>query len=530
MLSKAACDQCGAKKNKAHHSLPTMGQELFLNLNSCKNPSCFYTISFKIREFCMKNLKIIGFSLFVLACNAMMSIDDIEQPSTQEPIEKHIDVDFDEPIIDKKAKIKYTHTRYTVEPSPYAREEASEQNLAREEKLKKFRQQERAAKKIQSKWRSYKEDKDFTQKIEDFKRKRAATKIQRTTRNFLKEKRIENFKKTISTFADQSYPKFKELICTSDYLTKTDWIYQFIEAAENKTIFERNSDGTINPEKFTPEFEKEISNPTDWLHEKIIKYLPGFHDLVYEAFVDKAIEQIVKYKASWTDAVSVPTPKGHESFQKEGTPLFPKIYKPSDSSENELILGKIFVKILEQDPKKFEQLHFQDFIKFEKISPSQLMLTILDHLVSAVPNIKERKSEKTEDPYMHSLVLQFFYGYLKASGLELSPEDGQKLDKDFRHPGHPALAEAESDEEFQQRKNDYLNKIHEISKAQRKFIEDHINWASSARQTFYLGQLLFDKDLTAFDALGGQEWLEKQPKDIQEYITHYIKKINTEST
>ena len=250
--------------------------------------------------------------------------------------------------------------------------------LEREEKLKKFKEQEfreqekatkqeRAAKKIQSLWRTRKEkesDKKTAQKIEDFKRKRAAIKIQRA---YLKENKIKSFKAKIGKFADQSYPKFKELICTSDYLTKTDWIYQFIETLEikrifgrnlkNNKIFKRNEDGSINPNEFTKEFEEKITNPSDWLDEKISQYLSEFHEAVYKTFIDKATEQIVKYKTSWADAVSIPTPKGHGSFQAEGTPLFPKIYKCSHCPDNHLILGKIFTKIWEQDPKRLEQLN-----------------------------------------------------------------------------------------------------------------------------------------------------------------------------
>jgi hypothetical protein len=446
----------------------------------------------------MKNLKIISFSLFVLACNAMMSMDDIEQSSTQEPIEKHIDVYFDEPIIDTKAKMEYTHTRYTVEPSPYAREEASEQNLAREEKLKKFRQQEKTATKIQTELRS----RQAHEKLKKIRETEAA-KIRQAEADEKNQAELRlkadslfpdviwnklRLTVKIDELADQSYPKFKELICTSDYLTKTDWIYQFIEAAENKTIFERNSDGTINPEKFTPEFEKEIENPSDWLHEKIIKYLPEFHDLVYEAFIDKAIEQIVRHDSSWTDAVSIPAPKGHGSFQEEGTPLFPKIYKLFDSSDNELILGIIFIRILTRDPKKFELLHF-DTSLLDKIVHSGPDNSF--YLIDGITRLSRR-----------------FYEYLKQSGLELSPKAAENL-LFFEN-----YLKSTGDSKFQ--------------KQQEKLIQDHINWASSARQTFYLGQLLFDKNLTAFDNLGGKEWLSKQPRDMQEYIAKYIEKIKKE--
>jgi hypothetical protein len=401
--------------------------------------------------------------------------------------------------------------------------------LEREENFKEFRQQKKATTKIQTELRSRQAHEKIREaKAAKIRQAEADEKNQAELRS--KEYRLfldvvrNKLRLTVKirTLADQSYQRFKELICTSDYLTKTDWLYQFIEAAEKKTIFERNSDGTINPEKFTPEFEKEIKNPSDWLDDKIAKYLPGFHDLVYETFINKAAEQIIKHRRTWADAVSIPTPKGHGSFQEEGTPLFPKIYKspyvvPSD---NELILGKIFIEILgqdhslEEDPKNFEAFPFQDFIKFEKSSNSDFLnVWIFDHLASSVPNKPSSLLKETQDPYLYSLVLNRFYDYLKTLGVELSPENNQKLDKYYQ----------DLDKSTSNSKQESLEKIDRISNAKAKFLKDHINFASSARQTFYLGQLIFDKNLTALDALGGQKWLEKQPRDMQKYISNKLK-------
>ena len=422
----------------------------------------------------------------------------------------------------------------------------------REEKLKKLRQQEKAAKKIQDKWRSRKKLMPTETSANSLDQALSKNNHDENHKNNVKWNKIHLIIK-IEDFADQSYPKFKELICTSDYLTKTDWIYQFIEATEDKTIFERNLDGTINPEKFTPEFEQKISNPTDWLDDAIIKYLPKFHDIVYEAFIDKAVEQIKRYKTSWTDAVSISAPKDHGSFQEESTPLFPKVYQPHYSSDNKLILGKIFTKILQNDPKKFEQLHLQDLVRFHfshidrydndnriydacvfdnilhtniSISAENLFVNNSFNenagLQTTLKNSKNFLSERLIDSFN-----QVFEKYLTDLGLELSPEEQKQLDEDLKYPdlSDQWQRTTESYEEYLERNEAFNKNFIAIELARKKFIEDHINWASSARQTFFLGQLIFDKSLPAFEALGGQQWLSKQPKDMQEYITKFIDKI-----
>ncbi len=466
----------------------------------------------------MKNLKIINFALFILICNVTMSMDDTEA-DIEEPTEKHIDVDFDEPIIDKKAKMKYTDMRYTVEPASYT---PSPENLAREEKLKKFRQQEKAIR-----WHSKKDN----EKIKDFQRKRAVTKFQRATRGFLKEKRIEkekriqNFKKTISTFADQSYPKFKELICTSDYLTKTDWLYQFIEKMENKTIFTRDKNGNIDSNEFSPEFKKEIENPSDWLHEKIIKYLPEFHKAIYETFIDKATEQIVKYKASWTDTVSVPTPKDHDSFQEEGTPLYPKIYTSLDSSDVHFVLGKIFINIIDED---------RTYLTLLNIQPREIQIYEVKWFLNRPDNAKDlerirfgmfghsfeifKDLDDSSKPYNRSNYIPIAKKYIQEHEPDLIIN---VLKEYFDRLGSTIPLK----EEDLIPKGIKTNRTNEEEKAYRKSIQKNINKASAARQIFLLGQLIFDQMPTAFEELGGEEWLLQQPKEIQLSLHQYLEFI-----
>ncbi len=511
----------------------------------------------------MKNLRFIILCLFFIQ-NYIQSSDadtigfykdDISEPNTtifyhvtkkevpDQELSRKVDPETNKTIIHRltsnphyKPKAIPTEPDYTGVKFPTLKTPADNVNpdlQEREEKLKKFRKQEKAAQKIQKEWRSRKKSITTEKNLEtaDDKHKNNVS-----WNKLGLETRIKNL-------ANQSYPKFKELICTSDYLTKTDWIYQFIEAAEDKTIFERNLDGTINPEKFTPEFEKEIENSSDWLDDAITKYLPEFHDIVYEAFIDKATEQIVKYKASWADAVSIPAPQGHGSFQEEGTPLFPKVYYNEYSSNHELILGRIFVTILKAAPQIFEKLNFDNLIKFEysekdSSSDSQkFYIKIFDRVIASTTisssemiSANDKRSillQKIKEKDIDFLALEYFSDYLTELGLEFSPEEQKQFDEvnaqRFEQPEWNR--DTEPYEEYLKKYDDFEKKITTIMNAQYKFLSDHINWASSARQTFYLGQLIFDKDLTAFDALGGQEWLEKQPKNVQEYITKYIEKI-----
>ena len=477
----------------------------------------------------MKNLKLTAFFLSFLACTITLPGDT-----------EFIETQFEEPIIDKKAKMKYTGIRYQTEliKTP---EEMSEENIKRSENFKKFTKKEQAAKKIQSWLRSTKEDR----KIEDFKRKHAATKLQRASRQYLQEKKINTFKKSIDAFADQSYPKFKELICTSDYLTKTDWIYKFIETMENKTIFARDKNGNIDPNTFTQEFEKENSNPSDWLDTKIIDLLPQFHEIIYKTFIDKAVEQIIKYKTSWIDAVSIPTPKDHGSFQEESTPLFPKIYKCSKCPHVHLILAKIFTNVLEEDPERLKDLDIHPTITpYNDTVTDSDGITYKDFTVQAfdqddIITIRYKASDPhfdesaaiMEEIEKEDIILTFFTNYLDKLGLEFSSEEEtlrSMIGEEYFEPKAPdRIFDPAKDtvRSWNKMWDDYNNQLDKLYDESNKFTEDHINWGSSARQTFFLGQLIFDKSLPAFEALGGQQWLSKQPKDMQEYITKFIDKI-----
>lgn len=363
--------------------------------------------------------------------------------------------------------------------NPYIREPQTPEMAEREAKFKEAYARQRDMEAQRAKEQALKPAIDpTTEKIEAFTRKNQAIKIQRATRNYLKEKRIESdkrfnsFKNKIGQIADQSYSKFKTLICTADYINKTDWLYQFIETMESKNIFARGKDGQINFDNFTPEFEQQVSDPKNWLHEKLVKYLPEFDAAVYESFIEKAVEQMIKYKTSWTDAVSIPAPEGHGSGKQESEPLYPIVMHKNNGYE--IILGKIFEKILKKDPRRLQD---QD-----------------------------------------QLAQWYLPDYLVQLGLELSPKEitEQLLLKGYQKPD--LASEGHNWENF-------FSKSTKFETEEKKLIRNHINFALSARQTFLFGQIIFDKNLEAFDELGGDEWLKKQPVYIQKLITDQIEKI-----
>ena len=136
-----------------------------------------------------------------------------------------------------------------------------------------------------------------------------------------------------------------------------------------------------------------------------------------------------------------------------------------------------------------------------------------------------------EEIEKEDIILTFFTNYLDKLGLEFSSEEEtlrSMIGEEYFEPKAPdRIFDPAKDtvRSWNKMWDDYNNQLDKLYDESNKFTEDHINWGSSARQTFFLGQLIFDKSLPAFEALGGQQWLSKQPKDMQEYITKFIDKI-----
>lgn len=183
--------------------------------------------------------------------------------------------------------------------------------------------------------------------LNNIARKTSARKIQKTFKHYLNsqhDEKIKHFKAQIEAFADISYQEFKELMCTGNYITETDWIYQFVELMTKRKIFKRNENKTINVDQFTQEFEEQISNPNDWIEQKIIQYLPEFHQAVEEVFIQKATNKIVQNELSWTDAVSISPLQDSDAEQFEDKRLYPQTITYQKSLSTTIALNNIFIE------------------------------------------------------------------------------------------------------------------------------------------------------------------------------------------
>lgn len=463
--------------------------------------------------------------------------------------------EYDEPTTE--GSTNKSAERWRLNPNRLIRPELTNEQLEKRVQLKELFEQRLkktdAAKKIQNVARGYQTRKSISdtqrstaQKITALTRQHAAIKIQRNARAYLKEKHFEQFTSKLAQFADQSYQEFKTLVCTGHYINQTDWLYRFIETMEAQEIFVRKN-GRIESDEFLPKFTEKIKGPKDWLEEKILKYLTLFHAAVYETFIDKAAEQVTKYKTSWTDAVSIPAPKDYYLYSpdedNEGKLLYPKVYTCRYCPNIHLVLGKIFSEIFEKDPTRFEQLNIspkitptgtavqntidsrfaQDF-EITLFGNTNFITIIHDYadpaFIEPAAIMEQIKTENT--------ILNLLDQYLKMLGLELSPEEESlesMIANEYFKPEEPILNSSDTTKMWQQRWNNYLTKLEKFEDEQQKFIDDHINWAWSAYQTLLLGQIIFDKNLHAFDELGGKAWLDTQPEDIQKILTEQIDKI-----
>lgn len=316
----------------------------------------------------------------------------------------------------------------------------------------------------------------------------------------IQEIRFNKFKEFLMNFAQNNYSQFKRLVCTHEYLTQTDWLYQFIETMRDTTIFARNADGSINPN----EFEKNI-NPL-WLEDYIIQYIEGFHMVVYKAFIQTAIKKITDERMSWIDAVSIVAPKNQYGFE-QGSRMYPIAFTdPSiPYTYNEFILGEILSKL--PIPEKLNLELARNFTIENTLSYGETTYNFTnvmgEHYTAFGHNIDEALK------MIQRNFINDFYEYFTNLGRELNPEE--------------AVLESLIDNET--RPEEYDDKFMKHWQDKIQFEQSHTNWRKAADQTFWLGCLIIDKNLDAFDALGGDAWLNQQPNWMQNALKPFIQKL-----
>jgi hypothetical protein len=378
------------------------------------------------------------------------------------------------------------------------------------------------------------------QAVETFTKNVAVRKMQRESRNFLQKLRYKKFKKTLKAIADtMPYDKFKKLICTSDYLKK-DWLAQFIQTMESKIIFQDDNHKNLKLNNLTEKFAKSISDPDEWLNDKIIQYLPEFHRAVYETFIEKAVQQVLNHGSSWTNAVSIPAPKNHRSGVSQGQPLYPivlsgKCYNCSNNAIHthpSLILGDIFIELVQKIPKLFDHLfrpkaNYANSIIYPDSTPPVREFTINlagEDLMVTIP-YNSKNPEQEEHDLQQNIRKEASYmlkNYLWELGFELSEEEETLqslqsiISNDYFEPTQQTINYTTHFSDV----DPYDTESQKFYDDQRKFFEKHINWASAAYQTFLLGQFIFDHDYQALEKLGGEKWLADQPLTVVNIISN----------
>lgn len=299
-----------------------------------------------------------------------------------------------------------------------------------------------AAQKIKDSFKAYKSKKQET----------AAQIIQKAGQGFLDRR----FLLWDSTLKNMPYAEFKYLICSGDYINKTDWFYRYIENRENKQIFSRDKQGKID-------LAMVVTIDPDLDFDALFhKYILDFHVLCYDRFIERAFHEIIDNKSSWSDAVSI---------MKDGQPLFPivcKIHDDSNKDHDILILAQIFSRI------------------YIKIFPQEL-------------NIEFFINTYINDSRLWQ-VLSYFYGIDSNEDYDAEQFKEESVYRYCQSLGEKLLSEEQES----------------LS----------VDWVFAAQQTFQLGRFIFDNKVDALIKLGGQTWLNQQPREIIEIIEKRLKKTN----
>lgn len=345
-------------------------------------------------------------------------------------------------------------------------------------------------------------------KLKDIRKKQATKTIQTFYRDRLQDKQNEladkNFKKMtniLKEFAHNNYYEFKRLVCTKEYLTKTDWLYQFIAIRETK-----NKD-TI---------AKNIAQNPYELDEYLVKYIDEFNAVIYKTFIDVATEQIEQNNISWIDAVSIPAPENTYGFFT-GSPLYPiAFYCCNTCKKIKLTLAEILIAL---PIEKTLSTGLTDLDINTRIIAAEYGHGLDDYEeLLAVITLPDQSYIETYAKDMNNLsdqitagVANLFENYLYNLSLELNPEEEVLASLIANTYFTPESGPIKDVEKF------YAENI--------AFEQSHINWRKAADQIFWLGCLLIDKNLDAYDALGSDDWLMKQPLWIQNILSKFIKTL-----
>lgn len=292
-------------------------------------------------------------------------------------------------------------------------------------------------------------------------------------RNELRELQYEKFQNDFLN--NIPYIEFRDLICSEAYLNRTDLLGSFLRMTTKQEV-------RLPKKLIDPNFHKQFDQ----------KYIQTFQQVCFDAFENRATEQITKNIMPWSQAVAMPAPKYDDPNSpkalygpKPGAPIFPIMSRCNccNQPDNYLILGYIFENVVAETD-----------------------------ITSKAMSILNQKSIEQKAAG---------WGIITVFGVELAIE---------LKPGHDeaSLVKEKMDEDILSVcLQIYFKSLGKLSttKTSLTMSDCDINWESSAQQVYQLGRLLFENKIDALTKLGGQSWLEKQPQDIQEIINAHVRSI-----
>jgi len=417
-----------------------------------------------------------------------------------------------------------------------AKELQNEKNsdTAVDESVAKEEEKDAAATKIQAQARRRLAQKKFEQmKKEDA----AATTLQKVGRGLFKRQQL-SFDKILTKVP---YEKFRDLICSGDFLDKTDWFYRYMEIDEKRQVFARNKtdkDGNKvidvdNPELLT-------SNPKNDFDELFFKYMNPFLSYCFSTFKERAVHEITVNKMPWSEAVSI---------MQDDHPLYPlgnkneyRIYVPRYERKMDVALSTIFARVYEKTMPPFPMVIKKHYgPKFSKLRDySRHPLNPDDDIFQGIifkamgmeykapvksgQTVQQTIEQNTDKALMYFLTEYFtslgapddldvddpFYG------LELEHKEPKREDYVNQTTGAYDIDTHNSDW------NKWSQDKYRLEYYRQQELIKNTNWHLVAHQVFELGRLLFENKIDAFDKLGGQEWLDKQPAEIKLIIRNKV--------
>jgi len=266
------------------------------------------------------------------------------------------------------------------------------------------------------------------------------------------------------------YQELRDLICSGNYLNRTDLLGHFVHITRKETI-------NFPKQLIDPEFHNRFDLSTMQLYKKAWT----LH------FQQRAIHEIKTNKMSWTEAVSMPNP---DIKIKQRVPLTATYQNTCTPPQTHLVIANIFNAFVDQ------------------------LLPIALPILHA-KSIKEKRYDNDSTSEMVGIISIFGSDYASpinphqddASWVQamINPTLGYYFDGYFKLLGTPSHL-----------------KNQEIQ-------ENQINWTFAAHTVFYLGQFFFENKTDALTALGGQKWIKQQPEDIQEIINTHLNNIQPQS-